>query len=318
MKAQAVRSLRAGGIGAEVSQVEIIDVGRIAIGAATLEGQKMGVLDIRNVVLDRGSRPRLAGLIGSELLSRYAVTIDYTRRTLTLRTPGYRPQGAKFSLPLGLAISPDGLSHPSIPAELDGIAGDFILDTGASGQVIVSEKFQETHQLFSGTGTILDFMSPGGIGGRAGMRMGLGKELHIGAFAFSPPIVAGIDRGNSTWRGSRVAHAAGLIGNGVLANFIVTLDLAAAHVYIEPVADRPHATTIFGTGMVLDKPDRDTFEVIDVLGGSAAERAGLHRGDRLVAVAGHPARELGIQRGSYLRAQEPRAALGPYRRPPQA
>ena len=46
--------------------------------------------------------------------------------------------------------------------------------------------------------------------------------------------------------------------------------------------------------MILDKPDHEAFEVLDVLKGTAAERAGRRRGDRIVEIAGHPARDLGI------------------------
>jgi C-terminal processing protease CtpA/Prc len=48
-----------------------------------------------------------------------------------------------------------------------------------------------------------------------------------------------------------------------------------------------------GSGVILDKPDHEAFEVLDVLKGSAAERAGLRRDDRIIEIAGHPARELG-------------------------
>ncbi len=46
--------------------------------------------------------------------------------------------------------------------------------------------------------------------------------------------------------------------------------------------------------MILDKPEHEMFEVLDVIKGTAAERAGLHRGDRVVEIAGFPARDLGI------------------------
>jgi hypothetical protein len=292
LKAPVVRTSRVGGIGSKVSQIEWINAGPIAIGGATLEQQTVGVLDMPNVVLDRGSRPRLAGLIGSELLAHYVVTIDYTRRTLTLNSRGFRPQSAAFSLPLGLAVSMDGLSHPSISAELDGITGEFVIDTGASAQVIVSERFQEEHQPFAGAGTTLHFLSPGGLGGHANMRMGFGKQFRIGQFALPSPLVAGIDHGNS--RMGSLSRAAGLIGNGVLSNFIITIDLAAARAYFEPVPDRAHATTVFGTGVILDKPDHDTFEVLDVLKDTAADRAGLRQGDRVVGIGGRPARDLGL------------------------
>jgi hypothetical protein len=103
MNAAVERTGRAAGIGSKISHIDIIKVGRIAIGAATLEQPTVGVLDMPNIIVDRGSRPRLAGLIGSELLARYAVTIDYSRRLLTLNTPGFRPQSAAFPLPLAIS-----------------------------------------------------------------------------------------------------------------------------------------------------------------------------------------------------------------------
>ena len=113
LNASVVRTGRVGGIGPKVSHVEIVKVRRITIGAATLDEPIVTVLDLPNTIVDRGSRPRLAGLIGAELLARYAVTIDYTRRILTLHNPGFRPRSAAFSLPLGFSMSPDGLGHPS-------------------------------------------------------------------------------------------------------------------------------------------------------------------------------------------------------------
>jgi predicted aspartyl protease len=292
LNAPVIRTSRAGGIGSKISQVEWINAGSIALGGATLQQQTVGVLDMPNVMLDRGSRPRLAGLIGSELLAHYVVTIDYTRRTLTLNSHGFRPQSAAFSLPLGLAVSMDGLSHPSISAELDGITGQFVIDTGASAQVMVSERFQQDHPPFSGTGAILHYLSPGGLGGHANLRIGFGRQFRIGPFALPSPLVAAIDHGNSVM--GSLSRMAGLIDNGVLANFILTIDLAAARAYFEPVPDRVHATTLFGTGMILDKPDHDTFEVLDVLQDTAADRAGLRRGDHVVAIGDRAARDLGL------------------------
>ncbi len=69
LNAAVVDTIRVGGVGPKTSQADVIKVGRIAIGAASLESQSVEVLDIPNVLVDRGSRPRIAGLIGSELLA---------------------------------------------------------------------------------------------------------------------------------------------------------------------------------------------------------------------------------------------------------
>jgi hypothetical protein len=292
--ATVVRSGRVGGIGPKVSHIDIIQVDRIAIGAAILEQPTVGVTDMPNIIVDRGSRARLSGLLGSELLARYAVTIDFGRHLLILNSPGFRPQTAAFSLPIGLVVSADGLSHPSIKAELDGVTGDFMLDTGASGEVLVSEKFQQDHQPFAAISPILGFLSPGGIGGPVNIRVGFGKRLQIGPSTLSPPLISGVaeSRGSALGRGS-ISYVSGVIGTAVLAQFIVTIDYQSMHAYFEPVPGRKLRTALHGTGMILNKPDHETFEVLDVLKGTAAERAGLHRGDRIVEIAGRPARDLG-------------------------
>jgi Aspartyl protease len=292
LKLPVLSTTQVGGIGPKVSQMQMINVDRITIGGATLEHQKVGVTDMPNTLVDRGSRPRLAGLIGSELLSSYAVTIDYTQRTMTLHPRGFRPSSAKFSLPLTLAVSTDGLSHPSISANLDGVTGNFIVDTGSGGQILVSERFQQEHQPFASIGTVLDFLTAGGIGGPTRISMAFGKELGIGSFVVSPPLVEGIDAGSSPRGHFRTPDFNGVIGNGFLSNFIVTLDLAAMRAYFEPVPNRKHATTIYGIGISLYKPTHDAFEVLDVLKNTSAERAGIRAGDHIIQIAGQPARDL--------------------------
>lgn len=293
LNAAVVDSGRVGGIGPKISHVDRIRVGRIAIGAATIEQPTVSVLEMPNIIVDRGSRPRLAGLIGSELLARYAVSVDFGRRVLILNSPGYRPQAAAFSLPLGLIMLPDGLSHPSIAVEVDGVAGDFLIDTGAGSQVLVSEKFQQEHRPFAGIAPILRFLSPGGIGGHVNIQMGFGKRLQIGPSILAPPVISGVDevQGSTLGRGSS-SHISGVIGTAILSQFIVTIDNQSVRAYFEPVAGRSLPTTLHGTGMILDKPDHEAFEILDVLKGSSADRAGLRRGDRIVEVAGHPARDL--------------------------
>jgi predicted aspartyl protease len=294
LNAAVVGTERTAGIGPKISRVDKIKVDRIAIGAATLDQQTIRILDMPNIIVDRGSRPRLAGLIGSELLARYAVTIDFGRRLLILNSPGYRPKAAAFSLPLGLIMLPDGLSHPSIAAELDGVAGDFMIDTGASGEILLSEKFQQEHRPFAEIGPILRFLSPGGIGGHVNVQMGFGKRLRIGPSALSPPLISGVVEIRGSGLGYGMAsQISGVIGAAVLAQFIITIDYQSLRAFFEPVASRSLTIALCGAGMILDKPDHEMFEILDVLKGTAADRAGLRRGDRIVEIAGRPARDLG-------------------------
>lgn len=286
INAPAVRTARIGGIGPHVSQAQIVKVDRITIGPALLDHPLVAITELRNLIVDRGARPRLAGLIGANLLARYAVTVDYQHHTLTLNSPGFRPQAA-FALPLGYSISADGLTHPSIKAELDGATGEFVLDTGSSGQVFLSDAFAHAHPSFVTSGKVLSFLSPGGIGGPLNMQLALAKQLQFGTATLSPPAF------NRPASGASFGlHADGLLGAVILSRFIVTIDYQSGHAYFEPVAGRTLPPVLHATGMIFEKPDHEAFEVLDVLRGSGAERAGLRRGERVIEVAGRPARDL--------------------------
>ncbi len=286
INAPAVRTARMGGIGPQVSQVQIVKVDSITIGPALLDHPLVAVAELRNIIVDRGARPRLAGLIGANLLARYAVTVDYQHRTLTLNSPGFQPQAA-IALPLGYAISADGLTHPSIKAELDGATGQFVLDTGSNGEVFLSDAFAHAHPSFAASSKVLSFLSPGGIGGPLTVQFALAKHLRLGTATLSPPAF------NRPANGARFGlDADGLLGAVILSQFIVTIDYQSGHAYFEPVAGRTLPPVLHGTGMILDKPDHEAFEVLDVLPGSGAERAGLRPGERVVEVAGRPARDL--------------------------
>lgn len=290
LNASVVSTARVAGIGPKVSHADIVTIGRIAIGAAVLEQQTAIITELPNVIADRGSRPRLAGLIGSELLARYAVTIDFARRVLVLNGLGFKPPAAAFALPLGYAISQDGLSHPSVAVELDGVPGQFVIDTGSSGQLFASERFDRANQPFAASGKTLRYLSPGGIGGRTNLRMGFGKRLRLGPVTLSPPVItASTDAG-----GARLSSSDGILGNVILSQFLVTIDYQSRRAYFAPVAGRTLPSALRGTGLILDKPDHEAFEVLDALTGSAAERAGLRRGDRIVEIGGRTARDMGI------------------------
>jgi hypothetical protein len=304
-------SVQLHGIGAQRPAARIAKVGRITLGAAVIEDQKVFVAELPNSLLDRGFRPRVAGLIGSELLRKYAVRIDYRNGQLTLVPAGqFQPPADGFALPLRFGVSKDGLFQADVEATLEHVAGQFVVDTGSGGQILLAPGFEQDHGLLDHYAKIISVMTPGGIGGRQRMRMGLGTSFALGAASFSTPFVGTIDGSapaeyylpgqySGDFREMRRPKAlsetqAGLIGNGVLAHFIVTLDYKGGRIYFEAPNAMKLTQVFAGTGLIVDKPQHESFEIIDILPGTAAERAGLRRGDRIVEVDGHPARDLSL------------------------
>jgi hypothetical protein len=285
-----------GGVGPGRLAAKIVSVPSIAIGAADLENQSAFIADLPNSLLDRGSQPRAAGLIGSELLQKYVVRIDYRNLQLTLIPASqFQPPADALSLPLTMSMSKDGLTRATVPADIDHVPGQFIVDTGNGGQIYLASDFEGTHELVSHYKSQISVMSPGGVGGNLRVRMGLGESFTLGTAAFSVPLVntpADARVPSHVWQ--RGVLGAGLLGNGVLSHFIVTLDYRAYRIYLESPARMRLTTALFGTGIFVDKPEHEAFKIIDVLPQSAAEHAGLRRGDRIVEADGHPARDLSL------------------------
>jgi hypothetical protein len=300
------------GIGNHRPAARIAHVKRITLGSAVIEDQKVFVVELSNALVDRGSRPRADGLIGSELLHKYVLRIDYRNAQLTMVPAGqFQPPTDGFALPLRFGVSKDGLFQADIEATLEHVAGQFIVDTGSGGQILLAPGFDQDHGLLDHYAKVISIMTPGGIGGRQRMRMGLGASFALGTVNFSAPLVSVMDRsapaeyyvsGSGPHTGDfremprpkALSEQAGLIGNGVLAHFIVTLDYKGGRIYFEAPNAMQLTQVVAGTGLIVDKPEHESFEIIDILPGTAAERAGLRRGDRIVEVDGHPARDLSL------------------------
>ena len=63
-------------------RVTFARVKEMRLGGAELPDQPLLVLPLPRFVTDRGNRPPLAGVIGYELLARFAVTVDYDHKML--------------------------------------------------------------------------------------------------------------------------------------------------------------------------------------------------------------------------------------------
>jgi C-terminal processing protease CtpA/Prc len=90
---------------------------------------------------------------------------------------------------------------------------------------------------------------------------------------------------------------------------VVTLDFRGQRAYFEPTGQTQLTKAVFGTGLMLDKPQHSYFEVIDILPGTDAERVGVKRGDHLVKIDGHPAEELGLADVANLNGSPSRGSL---------
>ena len=159
----------------------------------------------------------LGGNLGHSFLGRYRLTVDYERRTLTLRTPDEPPDGtaARAELPFTLA-------HPAkplilLPVEVDGQPFRFALDTGASTTVISPEVARRCDV----QGASMPTMTGGG--GAVAASAAVIGSLAIGPVRVSRVRVAVAEFLEPLARAVG-APLDGIIGTNVLRRFRVTID----------------------------------------------------------------------------------------------
>ncbi len=118
-------------------------------------------------------------------------------------------------------------SEVLVSASVDGVLGDFQLDTGAALQLLVERPFAERNGLLKKYGS----------GGRAA-GAGVGGVMQTVLFQPAEFAMEACGHGHT---GRFVAesggyveeHVAGAIGNGILEQFVVTLDYGRRRVYFE-------------------------------------------------------------------------------------
>ncbi len=217
-------ALEARGPGAAAASAGFTRVERMVIGdKVALERQLFRVLPLPG--LDEAEGTRCDGLLGYELFKRLAVEIDYAGATVSLLAPrAYQPPAGAVRLPLNFH------AHlPAVDAQLDGIGGQFWIDTGNRNELTLWSRFEQAHGFGRRHGAGEETVIGWGIGGRVMGRVARGGRLRIGRLDIEAPVLTlpGSDTGVTT-----AHHVAGNIGGGLLRRFVVCFDYAASAAWL--------------------------------------------------------------------------------------
>jgi hypothetical protein len=260
-------------------------VERLVIGdAVVLERQLLRVIDMPG--FDEVEGLRVDGVLGVELFKRLVVQVDYAGRALTLADPAtFDGPSAAQSLPLTF------FGHfPGIVASLDGVEGQFWLDTGNRGGLVLHAPFVEAHGLASRYRTSDETTIGWGIGGPAQGRLARGGRLALGALGVDGPVLR-LPLAHDGPLAMR--HVAGNIGGEILSRFVVTFDYARRVVHLAPNADAGRPFAADRAGLWVNGHPRGAVVSASMAGGPA-DQSGLRVGDVIEAVDGTPVRDVGL------------------------
>ena len=266
------------GPGEKSVSVGFTRVARLVIGGlVVLERQLMRVLPMPG--FDEVEGVQFDGILGVELLKRLVVKVDYAGSALELTDPTiFEPPADSLALPLTF------FGHfPGVDGDLDGVKGQFWLDTGNRGGLVVAGPFAQAHGL-SRRYACSGVMTIGwGVGGGIEGRLARGGRLMLGSIAIDAPVLrlpSGDDGGVMSMR-----DVAGNIGGEILSRFEVTFDYARQRVLLVPNEMNGKPFEADRAGLWANRSG-DAVIVRAIMADGPAAEAGLQPGDILCHLDG--------------------------------
>jgi hypothetical protein len=272
-----------GGAGAGTIALQYTRVANVRIGNAELVNQPFLVIPYPYSFYERGRKVPLAGILGLEWFERYAIRIDYAGKRLSL-TPlaSFADRGRATAVPLRFQED-----MPLAHAAADGSGGDFGVDTGNAGILILYGDFLRRTELLGKYGRGYTVHGRGTGGSNTGQLETLAR-FDIGGHQI-PNLLADFTHMKtgtfSSWT------EAGDLGLSVLSRFIPTFDYATQTLYLE-LAAHPLAIPRNRSGIGFTKNGPAAIDVVAVRPNSAASALGIVAGDQILAVNGDGARDL--------------------------
>ncbi|HEV2672955.1 MAG TPA: aspartyl protease family protein [Aliidongia sp.] len=276
-------ALPGGGFGQATSAMGLAKVRSVDLGGFKLSDQVFLTTDFSMAAKVEGLDA--AGLLGYEIPKRTVMTIDYAKGEMTLTRP------SAFKPPAGAVAVPFKFDEhiPMIEASIDGVSGEFEIDTGARSALTVMGPFAEANHLTERYHATRLATAGYGLGGPARELLARADEFKIGSIILKQPVtlIAGGTRGVGA-----AARTAGNIGGDLLRRFTLTLDYGHQVLYLQPNAAFDTADLFDRSGLWLMREPDGNVSIADVTAGSGGETAGFKAGDRIVAVDGTPSSDI--------------------------
>ena len=275
---------RGGPAGGAKEDVGVVRVDRVGLRGIVVERQTFAVFDLDALLRRVEGLPDVAGVVGYELFRRFPVKLDFERARATFYDPAtFRYAGTGEKLPIAFRGT-----RPQVRGRVDGIAGDFVVDTGSRGSLALALPFVEANDLVAKYGAKVEVVSGAGTGGHLRALLARAKTLELGTVVIGDPLTTLSLQQTGALAGP---DQAGNLGYGILRQFNVTFDYAAGALYLEKNANFGQREAGDRAGVWIERVGRG-FEVVDVVAGGPADAAGVKAGDVVVAIDGRAAATL--------------------------
>jgi|HubBroStandDraft_1064217.scaffolds.fasta_scaffold00252_12 hypothetical protein len=280
---EAKGALPMGGFGTALATSGVAKVATVDLGGLRLKDQIFFTVDLGAA---EAAGLSMQAAIGYDIARRAVTVIDYAGSRITFIKPAsFHPAPEAVAIPFKFT------GHiPVIEASLDGIAGEFQIDTGARPSLVVMEPFSRAHDLVRRYQASRTVVAGSGVGGMVRALLFRPASLKIGPFEIRQPVGdLLLDRSGA----AADPRTSGNIGAGILRRFTLTLDYARQMLYLVPNARFAEPDVADRSGLWLVRSGPGALAVADVVANSPAAEAGLLVGDLITAIDGLAASSLG-------------------------
>ena len=259
-------ALPGGGFGDKLEAFGFAKVKSVSLGGLTLPDQLFGTMANSGWIAVEGADSE--GLLGYEFAKRAVLSIDYAKRTLTLtKQEAFHPPTAVQAIPFKF----DG-HIPMVAGAIDGHAGEFEIDTGSRGALIVMHPFAASNGLVDRYHATRMVTVGYGVGGPSKALLARAGELTLGGTKIAAPVTEFMaDRSGAAAQ----TQTAGNIGGDLLKRYTVTLDYAHQLMWLQPNELAQQREVFDRAGVWIARAKDGGIEVVDVANESAADKTGL-------------------------------------------
>ena len=259
-----------GGAGAGLAGIRYATARTVRVGAAEMRHQPFLVLELGNTF-------PYDGVVGYELLARFAARLDFRRKRLDLApdvralNPAARPLAFTFDE-----------RQPQLDGAIDGLRGVLTIDTGSSSSLDVTAPFVRAHDLLRRYHAHVSGLLLSGVGGAVRGTLAHGVDLRLGWAHVRDYRMIFTDARQGVEADASIAAN---VGDQVMRRFVTVFDYRHQRMWLEPGGER-HAQEWSDRSGVLLGTRGGRLRVGDVLTSTPGWNAHVPVGGIIVAVNG--------------------------------
>lgn len=263
----------------------------LEIGGMVGRGHALIVLEEDLLQLKNYLGSSVHGILGYELFSRFIIEINYTTKTITFNDPDSYKVRKKFRVYDMSIVDTKPYVYANFSLK-DSIVhtGKFMVDSGASHSFLINKGTDSTYyipqpSIYSHLGR--------GLGGELYGHISRLNSVSLEPFSFKDVITTFPD--TASYNVDYVTTPRnGTIGGGLLSRFVVVFDYVHEKMYLKKgkTYKKPFEYNLSGLIIRASGLRLDSYEIVEVRSGCAAERAGVLSGDEIISINGQYTKDI--------------------------